>query len=65
VRATIPDPITPADVVASPSGHRAYTANTLADIVAVINTRTNTVTATIPVGHAPNRLAVSPSGRRV
>lgn len=36
-----------------------YVANLMSDTLSVIDTATNTVTATIPVGHNPNGIAVS------
>ncbi|MGH9264317.1 MAG: beta-propeller fold lactonase family protein [Acidimicrobiales bacterium] len=44
---------------------RAYVANTVSDTVSVVDTATNTVVATIPVGDQPNALAVRPDGTRV
>ncbi len=40
----------------------AYVANLMSDSVSVIDTATNVVTATIPVGHNPNGIAVSGYG---
>ncbi|WP_368681567.1 YncE family protein, partial [Pseudomonas sp. SID14000] len=45
-----------------PSGTRAYVADAGSDDVKVINTATNTVTATVPVGDSPARVEVNPSG---
>ncbi|WP_245646881.1 YncE family protein [Microtetraspora niveoalba] len=53
----------PSDVVVSPDGTRAYTANPDLGSVSVIDTATNTVTATVA---APGTtLVVSPDGRKV
>ena len=43
----------------------AYITNVLDNSVSVIDTTTNTVTATIPVGVRPEGAAVSPDGSRV
>jgi YVTN family beta-propeller protein len=42
-----------------------FVANSGSNNVSVINTATNTVVATIPVGTNPNRLAVTPDGTHV
>jgi YVTN family beta-propeller protein len=46
-------------VYISPDGSRAYVANANANDVAVIDTATNTVTATIPAGSEPVGVLVS------
>src|SRR5262249_22670948 len=43
----------------------AYVANHDSKNVSVIDTATNKVVATIPVGHFPNGIAVTPDGKRV
>ena len=43
---------------------RVYVANQFGDTVSVIDTATNTVTATIAVGDTPRGVAVSPDGTR-
>ena len=43
----------------------AYVANTAADAVTVIDTLTNAVLSTIPVGSSPTRVAVTQDGARV
>jgi YVTN family beta-propeller protein len=43
----------------------AYIANLVSNNVSVIDTKTNTVTATIPVGNSPWGVAVSPDGGKV
>jgi YVTN family beta-propeller protein len=52
----------PFGVAVSPDGTRAYVTNS--DSVSVINTASNTVTATITVGDGPAGVAVSPDGTR-
>jgi|SRR6516225_4903775 YVTN family beta-propeller protein len=47
------------------TGQSAYVANLRSNTVSVLNTATNTVTATIPVGSSPLGVAVSPDGTRV
>lgn len=49
----------------SPGGTRLYVVNANSDTVSVINTVTNTVIRTIPVGDNPSGVAVSPDGERV
>ena len=44
----------------SPDGTRAYVTNTQRDTVSVINTATNTVIATIPVGQQPGQRGGQP-----
>ncbi len=44
---------------------RAYVANSASDTVSVVDTATNTVITTIPVGNGPEGLAVTPDGTRV
>ena len=75
VTATIAVGGNPQTVVASPDGTRLYVANAghstpgRLDVpigtISVINTATNTVTATIAVGKDPKGIAVSPNGKRV
>ena len=45
-------------------GTRVLVTNSIDHTVSVIDTITNTVIATIPVGTAPNQLAVTPGGTR-
>jgi YVTN family beta-propeller protein len=52
-------------VSASPDGSRVYIANYGDNTISVINTATNTVTATIPVCKEPAGLSVSPDGSKV
>ena len=44
---------------------RAYVANSVDNTVSVINTATNTVIATVPVGLGPIGVAITPDGTRV
>src|SRR5882724_38107 len=55
---------TPAQAAGGAAG-RAYVANLLSDTVSVIDTATETVTATIPVASSPQGLAVDPAGNFV
>ncbi len=43
---------------------RAYVVNTCSDTVSVIDTTTNSLIATIPVGVAPEGVAITPDGAR-
>jgi YVTN family beta-propeller protein len=54
-------------VVVSPDGSKLYVTDVTADTgsVSVINTTTNMVTATIPVGLLPFGVAVTPDGSKV
>ena len=54
-------------MVASPAAAApfAYVTNAVDGTVSVIDTATNTVVGTIPVGANPNRLAVTPDGTHV
>jgi YVTN family beta-propeller protein len=49
----------------SPDGRHAYVSSYGSNSVSVIDTGSNTVTATIPVGQYPAGVAVSPDGRHV
>lgn len=55
----------PRDVAADPDNHHVFVSNRTGSTVSVINTDTNTVTHTIPVGMFPGRLVVAPDGERV
>jgi YVTN family beta-propeller protein len=54
---------------AQPAGPRVYVTNSVGgpggNSVSVIDAGTNTLVATIPVGRAPNGIAVTPDGTRV
>jgi YVTN family beta-propeller protein len=52
----------PRDIVLSPLGDKAYVALEDSGEIAVLDTRRNHVTATIPVGSYPGGLALSPDG---
>ena len=60
--ATIPAGTQPTGVMVTPDGTRAYVTNTLNNNVSVINTATNTVVATIPVGLSPSALGICSNG---
>ena len=49
----------------NPTGTRLYVANEGPDTVSVIDTATNTVVTTVPVGDRPQGVAVNPAGTRV
>jgi YVTN family beta-propeller protein len=53
----------PMGVAVSPDGRFAYVTNTVSSSVSVIETGTNSVTATIPVGDVPSTVAFTPDGR--
>jgi YVTN family beta-propeller protein len=49
----------------SPDGSKVYVTEGGAQSVSVIATATNTVIATIPVGHGPFGVAITPDGSKV
>lgn len=51
-------------MAAAPNGTRVYVANQNSGNVSVINTATNTVIATVPVGIGPSGVAITPDGTR-
>ncbi|MDV6278780.1 YncE family protein, partial [Rhodococcus erythropolis] len=59
---TVPVGNRPAGVAITPNGARVYVTNVVGDSVSVINTVTDTVTATIPVGNSPSAVAITPNG---
>jgi YVTN family beta-propeller protein len=61
--ATVPVGHGPQDVTWAPDGRFAYVACADADVVAVVDAATLSVTATLPVGDAPTSVAVQPSGQ--
>jgi YVTN family beta-propeller protein len=61
VVATIDVGLAPFGVAVSPDGSKVYVTN-LNNIVSVIATATNTVSATIPVGNGPVGVALTPDG---
>jgi len=50
---------------ATPAGTYAYVTNTASATVSVVNTGTNSVIATVPVGNEPVGIATDPGGTRV
>jgi YVTN family beta-propeller protein len=52
----------PYAVAITPDGAFAYTANSAADSVSVIDTATNKVTGNITVGSTPHGVAITPDG---
>jgi YVTN family beta-propeller protein len=66
IGATIPVGKTPVFVAASPHGRQVYVANGNAQVVTVVDTAINQVTATIPIpGGPPQFLAFAPNGRKL
>ncbi|MEU2281550.1 IPT/TIG domain-containing protein [Streptomyces sp. NPDC013178] len=61
---TIPVGDSPLGVAVAPDGGRAYVANRMSNTVSVIDTATDTVTATIATGAGPSMVAFSPDGTR-
>ena len=55
----------PYGIAVSPDGSKVYVTNEYSNTVSVIDTATNTVTATVPVESYPSGVAVSPDGTRV
>ena len=55
----------PDGLVLTPNGRKLYCANNLDGTVSVVDTTTNTVTATIPVGSNPITAAITQNGQRV
>jgi YVTN family beta-propeller protein len=53
----------PVKVAVTRDGTRAYVTNGGSDSISVIDTATDTVTDTIPVGDGPSALAVTPDGK--
>jgi len=63
---TIPVGSKPGYVIASPDGSRVYVAEPRADAIAVVDTATSEVTATIPVATGPPQyLTFSPDGSKI
>jgi|SRR6266850_1183005 len=52
----------PVSVAITPNGAFAYVANSASSTVSVINTATNTVIATVPVGSTPHSPAITLDG---
>jgi YVTN family beta-propeller protein len=55
----------PNGVAVTPDGAKVYVSNKYDNNVSVIDTATNTVTTTIPVGNEPLGIAVTPDGTKV
>ena len=55
----------PIGVAVTPDGKHAYVTNIDSNNVSVIDTATNTVVATVPVGNNPCGVAVTPDGKHV
>ena len=51
------------EIAVNPAGTMVYVVN--GNNVSVINTKINTVTATMPVGDAPSGIAIAPDGTKV
>ncbi|MEU8998419.1 IPT/TIG domain-containing protein [Streptomyces caniferus] len=62
---TIPVGLSPLGVALSPAGGRGYVANRGSNTISVIDTATNTVTATVATAGGPTLAVVSPDGTRV
>ena len=58
-------PNTPRDVVVSPDGRYTYVSDNSANLVSVINTATNKVVLSIPVGPNPVGITITPNGQYV
>jgi YVTN family beta-propeller protein len=56
--------LVPIGVAITPDGTRAYVANAFDHTVSVIDTSTNPVITTIPVGAFPDGVAITPDGTR-
>jgi len=55
----------PTGVAVNPTGTRLYVTNQGSNTVSVIDTSSNTISATVPVGNSPYGVVVNPSGTRV
>jgi YVTN family beta-propeller protein len=55
----------PSGVAINPDGTKVYVTNYYSNTVSVIDTSTNTVTATVDTGDCPNGITVSPDGKKV
>ena len=53
------------EVAVNPSGTRVYVANRNSENVSVIDTMTNTVITTIPVGEGTDGIAMTPDGTKI
>jgi len=61
----IATPAKPVGLVLSPSGDRLYVANLGDDSISVVDTATDTIIGTAPVGDGPYRLALTPDASRL
>jgi gliding motility-associated-like protein len=55
----------PFGVLINPAGTLVYVANTADNTVSIIDAKTNTVTATIPVKNGPMQMCLSPDGKQL
>jgi YVTN family beta-propeller protein len=55
----------PNKIVVNPTGTKMYVTSFLNNVIYIVNTKTNTVIATVPIGTQPNKIAVNPSGTMV
>lgn len=56
---------TPSHVALAPGGATAYIVNQYGRRLTIVNTETNTITDTVPLGHEGYNVAVAPNGARV
>ena len=54
----------PRNIAISPDGARLYVSLRASNSVAVVNTATNAIVASLPVGQVPGDIAITPDGRR-
>ena len=55
----------PGDITVTPDGNKVYVGNVTPKNISVIDTATNTVTATVPAGDHPTDVQVTPDGSEV
>ena len=55
----------PFGITVTPDGKKVYVTNSDDDTVSVINTKTNNVTTTVPVGKVHFGITVNPDGKKV
>ena len=55
----------PGDAAVTPNGNFVYVTNSGSNSVSVINTASNSLTATIPVGSYPVGVAITPNGKYI
>lgn len=63
--AQIPTPARPCGLAVSPGGDRLYVANFTGDSISVIDTASDSVIGTTPVGDGPVRVVLTPDGSRL